>query len=137
MVARLLGVDRLEQAAVLLARLGRVARDGGLGRGDRDRVDRRPAPRRAPRPGPRRGGGARGRIVEPATARELGLVVRLVEARHLDDVAGVRGVKELVAAHRDADVVHVAARVAEEDEVAREQVRARDGVPFVRGSARA
>ena len=123
-VAGLLRVDRLEQAAVGLARLGRVARHRRLRGRDGDRVDRGRGG--GGRGGGRCGGGrAGGGVVEPPAARELGLVVGLVEARDLHDVAGVGRVEELVAAHRDADVVHVAARVAEEHEVAREQLRAR------------
>ena len=66
------------------------------------------------------------RRVEAATAGELLGVVRLLEARDLHDVARVRRVEEAVAAERHPDVVDVAGRVAEEDEVARDQVAAAD-----------
>ena len=52
----------------------------------------------------------------PATAGELGGVVRIGEARDLHDVAGVRRLEELVVAEVDALVVDVAGRVLEEDE---------------------
>ena len=57
------------------------------------------------------GGDARG-LVEAPPARELLAVVRLVEARDLDHVAGVRRVQELVVAEVHADVVDVARSLA-------------------------
>ena len=61
----------------------------------------------------------------PAAAGELLGVVRLVEARDLDDVAGVRRVQELLAAERTCRRGGRRRR-AEEDEVARHEVGAVD-----------
>src|SRR3954452_24734842 len=76
--------------------------DGGRGRGRRARD----------------GGG------EAAPAGELLRVVGLAEARELHHVAGVRRMDELVAAERHTDVVHIAGVVAEEDEIAGQQLAA-------------
>ena len=63
------------------------------------------------------------RELEDAAGADVGRrVPALVEARDLDDVAGVRGVHELAAADVDADV----AEPVEEDEVARLQLVLRD-----------
>src|SRR3954449_10340813 len=108
-------LDRHEQAGALAVDLGGIARDGGLGFGDRLRLGRR--------------GGGRGldrrAVVEALRAGVVAREVRLLEARLADHVAGLRRVDELVAAHRDRDVVDVAG-LAEEDEVARPQVAAVD-----------
>ena len=141
LLARLLRLDRLEDRAAVAARLGGVAGRRRLRLGDRARIDdgsgRCGWCDRRRRRGRRRGGDLRrdglGRRRRPgdrggeaATAGELLRVVGLVEARDLDDVAGVRRVDELVAAERHADVVHVARRVAEEHEVAGQQLGAAD-----------
>ena len=144
--ALLLGLDRHEEAGVLAVDLGGVARHGGLRLGDGLRVDRRG--------GRRHGGGVGGRdrvggrgdgrgrrlgdrrvMVEAAAAGEVLGEVGLAEARDLHDVAGLRRVQELVAAHRDRDVVDVA-RLAEEDEVAGLEVRAVDRRPVARRELR-
>ena len=64
--------------------------------------------------------------IEPASPGELLCVVGLFEVRDLHDVAGMRGVDEPVPADGHPDVVHVARRVAEEDEVPRQQSVAAD-----------
>ena len=53
---------------------------------------------------------AAGAEVEPPPAGELLGVIRLLEARDLDHVAGMRSVDELVASERDSDVVHIPGR---------------------------
>ena len=66
----------------------------------------------------------------PAAAGELLGVVRLVEARDLHDIAGVRRLQEPPPAEVHADVVDVSV-VLEEDEVARHEVGTVDRNPDV------
>ncbi len=76
---------------------------------------------------------------DPASAGELPGVVGVVEARDLHDVPGVGRLDEPVSTEVDGLVVDVAGGVAEEDEVARLQRRAIDGLAdrvLVGGDAR-
>ena len=70
---------------------------------------------------------ARGKLEDPAGADVARRVPAFVEARDLDDVAGVRRVHELAAADVDADV----AEPVEEDEVARLQLVPETGTPML------
>src|SRR3954453_19097616 len=121
---QLLGLYGPEEQRAGALNLGGVAGERRLGIPHGRRVD----PRRGPFGRPCRGGNPLGLLtaghVEPAAAGELLRVVGLVEAGDLDHIAGVWGVDELVPSKRDSDVVDITARVAEEDQVAWDQVAA-------------
>ena len=125
------------------ARLAACVEGGEAARSVRRPPAPRALPRRRGRHGSRRADGRRaaarparrpGRSCPCAVRRRTGARSRLVEARDLDDVAGVRRVQELAVADVHADVVDVAGRVLEEDHVAR-PAGARGRRPRRRGSA--
>src|SRR4051794_28845461 len=123
-LAQLLRAHGLEQQGARLLRLGRVAGHGGLGAAHLVRVD---VPAVEALAGGRRtvhGVRARRARVEAASPRELSCEVGLLEAVDPHARARMGGVDEPVAAERHPDVVDIAARVAEEHEVAGPEVAA-------------